>query len=166
MYGKTDFTRYEAINSLPFSGDMLPSAQMSKMLSLLPPGQGACFFLRGTFLKHLPADVQSHLVHDSSSDPLTLALRADKIHQSLVSTASLINLLHSASEDCPVLAVRAPPVSPGHSQCSPTPGFSKRRPSAPPSTSRRSDSPDLCWYHHIHAERALKCRALCSWSGN
>ena len=82
MYSKTDFTRYEAINSLPFSGDMLPSALMSKMLSLLPPGQGACFFLRGTFLKHLPADVQSHLVHDSSSDPLTLALRADKIHQS------------------------------------------------------------------------------------
>ena len=82
MYDPTYYVRLEAISSLPFLGDMLPSALMSKMLSLLPAGHEACFFLRGPFLKCLPADVRSHLVLDATSDPLTLALCADKIHQS------------------------------------------------------------------------------------
>ena len=82
MYGLTDYTRFEAISSLLFLGDMLPSALMSKMLSLLPAGHEACFFLHGAFLKRLPADVRSHLVHDNTSDPLTLSLRANEIHQS------------------------------------------------------------------------------------
>ena len=82
MYGLTDYTHFEAISSLHFSGDILPSVLMSRMLSLLPAGHEVCFFLRGAFLKRLPADVRSHLVHDNTSDPLTLALCADKIHQS------------------------------------------------------------------------------------
>ena len=57
MYGLTDYTRFEAISSLPFLGDMHPSALMSKRLSLLPAGHEACFFLRGAFLKRLPAEV-------------------------------------------------------------------------------------------------------------
>ena len=57
MYSLTDYAHYKAINSLPFSGDMLPSALMSKMLSLLPSGHRTCFFLRGAFLKRLPTDV-------------------------------------------------------------------------------------------------------------
>ena len=154
MYSLTDYAHYKAINSLPFSGDMLPSALMSKMLSLLPSGHRTCFFLRGAFLKRLPTDVRSHLVHDSSSDPLTLALCADKIHQSRVSFASAVNQVHSTSEDCPVLAIRAPPVSSGRSQCSPTPCPYQSCPSAPPSASRWSDLPDLCWYYCNHADRA------------
>ena len=70
MYGVTDYAGCEAITSLSFSGDMLPSALMSKMLSLLPSGDKACFFLHGAFLKSLPADVQSHLIHDRTSDHL------------------------------------------------------------------------------------------------
>ena len=50
MYALLAYLRYEAITSLPFSGDMLPAAQMSKMLSLLPFGHEACFFLHGVFL--------------------------------------------------------------------------------------------------------------------
>ena len=91
MYGLTDYARFESSSSLPFSGDMLPSALMSKMLSLLPAGHEACFFLRGAFLKRLPTDVLSHLVHDNTSDPLSLALRAAEIHQSRVSSASTVN---------------------------------------------------------------------------
>ena len=45
MYTLTDYARYEAISSLPLSGDMLPSALMSKMLALLPADHQACFFL-------------------------------------------------------------------------------------------------------------------------
>ena len=35
MYALTDYARFEDISSLPLSGDMLPSALMSKMLALL-----------------------------------------------------------------------------------------------------------------------------------
>ena len=105
MYGLTDYERFEAISSLLFSGDMLPSALMSKMMSLLPAGHQACFFLDGAFLKCLPEDVRSRLVHDSTSDPLTLALHADKIHQSQVSSASAINNVHSAPDEYFILAV-------------------------------------------------------------
>ena len=56
------------------------------MLSLLPSGHKACFFLPGAFLKRFPADVRSNLVHDNTLDPLTLALGANKIHQSRVSS--------------------------------------------------------------------------------
>ena len=139
---------------------------MSKMLSLLPSGHNACFFLRGAFLKRLPPDVQSHLVHDSTSDPLSLALHADEIHQRLVSSASTINHVHSTPEECSVLAIRAPPVSCGCSQHSLTPGPCQGCPSAPSSSSCCSDSPDLCWYHCNHADRAQKCRAPCSWLEN
>ena len=166
MYVLTDYARFEAISSLPFSGDMLPSALMSKMLSLLPAGHEACFFLRGAFLKRLPADVRSHLVHDNTSDPLTLSLRADEIHQSRVSSTSAINHVNSASDEYSILAVQSPNVSHGRSQQSPTPGPCTCRPSANPSASRRSDSPDLCWYHRNHGDKAQKCRAPCSWSGN
>ena len=57
MYGLTDYAHFKAISSLPFTGDMLPSALMSKLLSLLPAGHDACFPLREAFLKRLPADI-------------------------------------------------------------------------------------------------------------
>ena len=126
---------------------------MSKMLSLLPAGHESCFLLRGAFLKRLPTDVRSHLVHDNTSDPLTLSLRADEIHQSPISSASAINHVNFTSDDYSVLAVRTPNVSCGRSQRSPTPGPRTRSPSANPSASRRSDSPDLRWYHRITVTR-------------
>ena len=165
MYGLTDYTRFEDISSLPFSGDMLPSALMSKMLSLLPAGHEAYFFLRGAFLKCLSTDVQSHLLHDNTSDPLTLVLHANEIHQSRVSSASTVNHVHSTPDGYSILAIQAPTVSHGCSQHSPTPSPCPCCPSTPPSTSPRSDSPDLCWYHRNHSDKAQKCRAPCSWSG-
>ena len=57
MYDLTDYACFEAISSLTFSGDMLPSVRMSKMLSFLSAGHEACFLLLGAFLKRLPADV-------------------------------------------------------------------------------------------------------------
>ena len=46
-------------------------------------------------MKCLPADVRDHLVHDRTSDPLTLALQADEIFQRRV--ASAMNHVSSAS---------------------------------------------------------------------
>ena len=64
MYTLTAYARYEVISSLPLSGDMLPSASMSKILAVLPADHQACFFLLGAFLKRLPSDVRATLVHD------------------------------------------------------------------------------------------------------
>ena len=82
MFALNNYACAEAIANLPLMGDMQPSALMSRMLGLLPDGHKPCFFLRAAFLKHLPADVRAHLVHNRTSDPLTLILRADKIFQS------------------------------------------------------------------------------------
>ena len=96
MYMLNNYARYEAISSLPLSGDMLPSALMTKMLALLPSGRKACFFLCDGFLKCLPADVRFHLVNNRTTDPLSLALRGNKIYQSQVSSTYAMNYVSSA----------------------------------------------------------------------
>ena len=79
MFALNNYTWAEVIANLPLTGNMQPSTLMSQMLGLLPDGHKPGFFLRAAFLKRLPADVRAHLVHKRTSDPLTLALRADKI---------------------------------------------------------------------------------------
>ena len=63
---------------------------MYKMLALLPADHQSCFFLREAFLQPLPSDVRAHLVHDWISDPLSLALCADEIYWSQVSSSSAL----------------------------------------------------------------------------
>ena len=165
MYALTNYASYEAISSLLLSGDTLPSTLMLKMLALLSSGHKACFFLTGAFLKGIPADVRSHLVHDRTMDPLSLALPTDEIYQSWVFSASALNNVSSTPKECPVLTISAPHASLSRAQQSPTLGLPHCLPSAPSSASRHSDSP-MCWCHKNHADQAQKCRALCFWSGN
>ena len=96
MYALNDYARPEAIVNLPLTCNMQPSILMSRILGLLPAGHGPCFFLRAAFLKCPPVNVSVYLVHDRTSDPLTLALCADKIFQSLMSSASAVNHFSSA----------------------------------------------------------------------
>ena len=132
--------------------------------ALHPDVQDACplaccpwaLFLHGGFLKCLPADVWSQLVHNMISDPLSLALSTDKIYKSQVSSTSALNRVSYApvfGAECPVLAVCASPASLSQAQCSPTPGPGHRRSSAPSSATRPSDSPSLCWYHRNHVDQ-------------
>ena len=154
LFALDDYQRYEAISNLPLSGDMKPSKLMSNMLALLPLGHKPCFFLRGAFLKRLPADVRAHLLRDDFSDPIALALKADEIYQSRVSSSTAY-MVSSAPEDV-VNAVRSSPTN------------RSRRSATPHSSSRdnRSSSPSLCYYHRSWGTKAKKCRAPCSWSGN
>ena len=138
MYALTDYAHFEAIFSLPLSGDMLPSALMSGMLALLPANHQACFFLCEAILKRLPSDVRAHLVHDNTSDTLSLALCVYKIYQSLVSSSSAMNHVSAHPDECPVLAVPAPPASCSCSQCSPTPGPRHRRSQIPSSPAQQN----------------------------
>ena len=74
---------------------MLPSALLSRMRAPLPIEHQECLFLRYAFLKQLPADVGSHLVHDKTADIAVLSQRADEIYRSSLSSNSSVNALDS-----------------------------------------------------------------------
>ena len=147
-------TLAEAIANLPLTGNMQPFTLMSRMLGLLPASHKPCFFLRAAFLKRLPADVRAHLVHDRTSDPLTLVLHADDIFQSHVFSFSAVNHLSAApvlGEEFPIHAVS--PQAVPHAPHSATPGPSSCRAPSASSAYHRSDSPSLCWYHRSHGDQ-------------
>ena len=79
MYSLSDFQRYQALQSLPLLSDQRPSELMDKMLMLLPEEEKPGFFFRGLFMDRLPADIRSHLLTESISDPRRMALRADEL---------------------------------------------------------------------------------------
>ena len=78
----TDYARCESIMSLPLSGDMLPSALLSRKQALLPVKHQECLFLWYAFLRQLPADKRSHLAHYKTVDIPILSQHADEIYQS------------------------------------------------------------------------------------
>ena len=155
LFALDDYQRYKAISNLPLSGDMKPSKLMSSMLALLPVDHKPCFFLRGSFLKRLPTDVRAHLLRDDFSDPISLALKADKIYKSRVSSSPVYAV--SSTPEVSVNTVRSPA------------GNRPRRSGTPHDGGRqdnRSLSPTMCYYHRTYSSKAKKCRAPCSWSGN
>ena len=99
----TDFAICESIMSLPLSGDMLPSALLSRMRALLPIEHQECLFLWYPFLRQLPSDVRSHLVYDKTTDITILSQRADAINWSSLSSRLSVNAMDS------VHAVNTPP---------------------------------------------------------
>ena len=52
------------------------------MLALYPADCKPYFMFRGHFLRGLPAEIRSHLIHESILDPRALALKADALWQS------------------------------------------------------------------------------------
>ena len=161
-HSSTDYARCESIMSLPLSGDMLPSALLSRMRALLPIEHQECLFLRYAFLRQLPSDVRSHLVHDKTVDIAVLSQRADEIYRSSLSSRSSVNAVDS------VLAVNAPSSRqnrrPQRSQRASSPVA--RHSQTPAAPSRCSTSPSSCWYHAKFGTKALSCQSPCSWSGN
>ena len=164
LYTVNDYQRFEALVSLPLSGDQKPSHLMNRMLALLPDDYKPDFILRGLFLRRLPIDVRSHLLCEKVSDPRALALKADKLYQSRVSPSSVNLLADDFGEPLQVKLVlsrtRTPkipnPVKIPLSERSPTPA----------STTRSPTPSGLCWFHKKHGEKANNCRKPCSFSGN
>ena len=158
----TDYARCESIMSLPLSGDMLPSALLSRMRALLPSEHQECLFLRYAFLRQLPADVRSHLVHDKTADIAVLSQRADEIYRSSLSSNPSVNALDS------VHTVSTPPSRQNrrNQRSRRTSSPVSRRSQTPAAPSRRSSSPSFCWYHAKFGSKAISCQAPCAWSGN
>ena len=154
LYSLNDYQRFEALVSLTLFGDQKPPHLMNRMLALLPDDHKPDFILRGLFLRRLPIEVRSHLLQEKISDPRALALKADELFQSRVS--SPVNLLSEQLEDASVHAVavknRTSPVA--------------RRSATPAPSSRSPVSPGPCWYHKKHGSKAQQCRKPCSESEN
>ena len=130
---------------------------MNGMLALLPDGYKPNFILRGLFLRRLPIDVRSHLLRKKVSDPRVLALKADELYQSRVSSS--VNLLFNVLADS--LQVNAV-TSLSHPS---KPPLAKRSSTPAPSSISRT-SPGHCWYHKKHGEKAVNCRKPCLDSEN
>ena len=154
LYSLNDYQRFEALVSLQLTGDQKPSHLMNRMLALLPDNYKPDFILCGLFLRRLPIEVRSHLLQEKISDPRALALKADKLFQSRVS--SPVNLLAEQFKEARVSAVATKTRPSPASRQSPTPALSPRSPV--------SQGP--CWYHKKHGNKARHCRKPCSKSEN
>ena len=60
LYSLNDYQRFEALDSLPLTGDQKPSHLMNRMLALLPDDYKPNFKLQGLFLRRLPIEVRSN----------------------------------------------------------------------------------------------------------
>ena len=157
LYTLNNYQWFKALVSLPLTGDQKPLHLMNRMLALLPDDYKPDFILGGLFLRRLPIDVGSHLLRKEVSNPRAMALKADELYQSRVS--SFVNLLSDVLKDSlQVNAVTSPshPSKPPLAECSYTPALSLRSPT----------SPSSCWYHKKHGEKAVNCRKPCSGSEN
>ena len=97
LYSLNDYQRFEALISLTLTSDQKPSHLMNRMLALLPDNYKPDFILHGFFLRRLPIEVRSHCLQEKISDPHALALIADKLFQSRVSSPA--NLLAEQFEE-------------------------------------------------------------------
>ena len=142
LYSLNDYQRFAALVSLPLNGDQKPLHLMNQMMALLLDGYKPDFILPGLFLQRLSIHVCSHLLQEKVSDPRAVALKADKLYQSKVSSS--MNLLTDVLEDS--LQVNA--VTSG-SRPSRPPTLAKRS-STPAPSLRSPTSPGPCWYHKKH----------------
>ena len=98
-----DYQRFEAFVSLHLTVDQKPSHLMNRLLMFLLDDYKPEFILCGLFLHRLPIKIRSHLLQEKISDPCALALKADELFQSRIS--SPVNLLAEQLEDVQVNAV-------------------------------------------------------------
>ena len=86
LYSLNDYQRFKNLIYLPLIGDQKPSHLMNRLLALLLDDYKPDFILCGLFLCRLPSDVCSHLLQEKISDPPALALKADELFQSRISS--------------------------------------------------------------------------------
>ena len=142
LYTLNDYQRFQALVSLPLSGDQKPSHLMNRMLALLPDNFKPDLILCGLFLQHLPIDVCSHLLWEKGSDPWALALKADELYRSRLSSSSMNLFLEVLEDSLQVNAVSSsarPPKAP-----------LSRRSSTPALSSRSLTPPGACWFNKKH----------------
>ena len=118
---------------------------------LLPEEEKPGFFFRGLFMDRLPADIRSHLLTESISDPRRMALRADELW-TIRGKSSTVHMV--SDEDFQEVNAL---------QCKVSSGGRKTKPVPSPNPSHDSSE---CWYHRRWGVDATQCSAPCSYLGN
>jgi len=164
LYSLSDWQRFEALVNLPLVVDQKPSILMNKMLALYPADSKPDFMFRGHFLRRLPAEIRSHLIHESILDPRALAVKADALWQS----RALFPVAHVSGnvEEYEAFALGRPG---GSSKPRNQSSWQRSTPasrSAPaPQSSSGSDNV-YCRYHRKFGNNAHRCFQPCTWSEN
>jgi len=165
-YAKTRWQKAFALLRHPDLGDRRPSQLMNEMLALLPDGDnGDSTLFLGLFLLRLPVSMRDHLAAADLNTAAEMAAHADQLWDARAGESALSAV--SASVDA--VASRSPSRdsrrrSPDrrHSPDRRQGGQRPRSQTPGPGSSKRS----LCFYHSRFGQKALKCEAPCTWSGN
>jgi hypothetical protein len=149
-YGMSKWQLAGRIIDYSVPADARPSTLLDGMMSLLPTGEQPGVIFMALFLKKLPQDVRDHLCSRNFDAVHDMAIFADQMWDA------------RGSLSYPVVAAIG----------SRSPGRGRRRSRSPGRSggSRRRQTPaaddGLCYYHANYADRAHKCRAPCTWTGN
>ena len=152
LYFLSDCQRFEALVNLPLVVDQKPSILMNKMLALYPADSKPDFMFRGHFLR-LPAEIRSHLIHESIIDPR--ALKADALWQS----RALFPVAHVSGNGRPGGSSKS------KNQSSWQRSSTSSLPAPAPQSSSGSDNV-YCRYHRKFGNNAHRCFQPCTWSEN
>lgn len=88
-FGLSELQRANRIIDMPDLGDEAPSVLMDKMLALMGD-HDPCFLFRQLFLRRMPEDIRTTLVHSKITDPKELGEAADRLWQARQSQASVV----------------------------------------------------------------------------
>lgn len=136
----TEAQRAAALLNLPGLGDEKPSCLMDKMLALLG-GHSPCFLFRELFLRQMPSDIRSHLIHSNITDSRELAKAADNLWLARGSDVNAVRKNRALSRgETRVRTIKE-----------------SKQSAAPP------DTDQLCFYHRRFGRLAKQCRQPCSY---
>ena len=131
-----------------------PTEILDKMMALLPAAVSPTdpgWLFQTLFLRHLPADISTHLVASSFDGVRAMAVHADLLYDARQPAASIIAAVSEPGPPAPPSAALPPtstPSTPGFLHCCGGPVAAVQ---------------GLCWYHNKHGEKATRCKSPCSW---
>jgi len=131
-------------------GDRRPSVVMDELLSLMG-NHAPCLLFEQVFLELLPSTIRIQLSDADFTDPRAVARRADalwQIQQGINADAGIHRVSCSADDSMDISKVT-------------TASKQQRRIPTPVSA-----NPQWCFYHQTYGDKARKCRAPCTFSGN
>lgn len=132
-------------------GDRLPSVVMDELLSLMD-NHTPCLLFEQVFLELLPSAIRIQLSDVDFTDLRAVARRADalwQIQQGINAGSGIHKVSRSDESSMDVFKV--------------TTASNQQRLRQPTPV---STNPEWCFYHQTYGDKARKCKAPCSFSGN
>lgn len=159
-------------------GDRKPSQFLRHLKHLAGPGVPE-EFLRTIWTSRLPRSTQSIIASQSKTALEEVAELADKIHDVVPPTPQVATAATSAeigaggmqrevaelTRQVQELTRQVNRMS-RHRQRSRTPSRSRLRSSAQTRSNSNYRKFPMCWYHHKHGNKAIKCLKPCDYAGN